>query len=149
MAQHAAQPSLARPVRMEGSSRPARSASSGIRGLLGEGGERDRAARVAGAAGQVVAVGVDGGAERRGDDLQVGDLRLHLCQLGPGARLQSGLGALAVPVTARVQQAGHLVQGEPSRWAALMTRSTVTASAGYSRCPPRLRGGSASSPRRS
>ena len=112
--------------------------TSGSGACWDKGGERDRAAPVTGAVDQVVAVGVDGGAERRGDDLQVGDFRLHLCQLGPGARLQSGLGALAVPVTARVRPATSS-RVNPSRWAALMTRSAVTASAGYSRCPPRLR----------
>jgi len=113
MAQHAAQANPARVAKLDGSNRRARSASVGIGSSLPDDREWNRAARVAGACDQVVAAGVDGGAQRFGDDLKVCDLRLDLGELGLGACVQSGFGTPAVPMPARIEQIRYLIEGEP------------------------------------
>ena len=128
MAQHAAQASPARPARLDGSTWRARSASGRHQGLrrwwrTGSGSTAGRRRR-------------PGRRSRRrrpraacADDLQVGDLRLDLGELGLRAGLQAGRRA-AVPVPARSSRPATSSRVKPSRCAALMTRSTVTASAG-------------------
>ena len=113
MTQHAAHASPARPVSPGGICRRAQSASVGIRGSSHDGGEWDGTARRTGARDQVVAAGVDSSAQRSSDDLQVGDLRLHLGQFRLGTSKQPYVRAPAVAVPACFEEVGDLVEGEP------------------------------------
>jgi len=103
---------------------------------VGQGSEGDRAA-----------ARLDHLLQRLPDHGQVRDALLHLDQLHAGAL---GQAVTAVTAPGRLQQVADTSSSvNPSRCAALITRSTVTASAGYRRCPPSVRSGSAGRPRRS
>jgi hypothetical protein len=98
---------------------------------------------------QVIAAGVDSGAQRAGDDLQVGDLRLDLGQLGSGACLQPDVPAPAMPVLADVEKVSDLIEGKPEPLRCLDHLQHSDRLLGVEPMPPRLRSGSASNPRRS
>ena len=101
--------------------------------LCGSGGDRGRTAWGsigAGAGGEVVAAGVDGGLEVVADGVQVGDLprsRRASPRLAAAGLRRGGVPWRCRPISSRSATSSRV---NPSRWAALMTRRTVTASAG-------------------
>jgi hypothetical protein len=100
----------------------------GTLGRVGQGGERDRAVRAVCAGLQVVATGIEGGAEGVADSGEIVDACLDLRELGRCPLVEVGVGAGVVP--AGVHEPGDLVEGEPQPLRGLMIRATVTAAGG-------------------
>lgn len=93
-------------------------------------GERQWAARTLSARDQIVTARREGGTQRVSNGGEFDEFGVDFGQLHPGAGLQSGVCSVPVAKVADLEQVGDLVEGEAMRCAALITRSTVTASGG-------------------
>lgn len=105
--------------------------------------------RAVGAGDEVVAAGIDGLLQSAGDDPQVSDPGFDVGELAAGPCNQTRVGAVPVSVSGGVDQLGDVFRGETEPLGALITFNRVTVSGGKSLCPPGVRCGWVSSPRRS
>lgn len=87
-----------------------RSCRSGPGRSAGETGKWQWAGGDTRAGDEVLAAGLQRSLKRAADGVQVGDLGVHLGQLGPGVPLEHGVGWLAVAVLAGLQKGGDGVQ---------------------------------------